>query len=191
MCRIEPLNAKRVEGTMKHKLLSVILLFVVFLAGPAVAETPRDPYQNFFNETFGDFSEELQHARELGKKGVVIFFEMDECPFCQYMKGNVLNQPSVQDYYRENFLLFSVDIEGDVEVVDFKGVSMSQKDFSFKENRVRATPVIAFFDLDGKRIHRHTGKTSGVDEFLLMGEYVAEGHYDQLSFTRFKRSRKK
>ena len=176
---------------MKHTVLSVILLFAAFWGGTAVADTPRDPYQHFFNETFSDFSEELESARELGKKGVVIFFEMDECPFCHYMKGNVLNQPSVQDYYRENFLLFSVDIEGDVEIVDFKGESMSQKDFAFKKNRVRATPVIAFFDLNGKRIHRHTGKTSGVEEFMLIGEYVAEGHYEKLSFTRFKRSKKK
>lgn len=176
---------------MKPCVLSIVLLFTVVWGGSSVAETQRDPYQYFFNETFGDFSEELENAREQGKKGVVIFFEMDECPFCHYMKGNVLNQPSVQSYYREHFLLFSVDIEGDVEIVDFKGEGMPQKDFAFKKNRVRATPVIAFYDLEGKRIHRHTGKTSGVNEFMLMGEYVAEGHHKKLSFTRFKRNKKK
>lgn len=176
---------------MKQFFLKVVFFIAALGAGVAAAETPRDPYQYFFNETFGDFSEELQHAREQGKQGVVIFFEMDECPFCHYMKQNVLNQPTVQEYYRKNFLLFSVDIEGDVEVVNFTGQSMSQKDFAFKENRVRATPVIAFFDLEGKRIHRHTGKTSGVEEFMLMGEYVAEGHYKTLPFTRFKREQNK
>ena len=176
---------------MKHRLLSILLIIAAFCGGAAQAEAPRDPYQYFFNETFGDFSEELQTARDEGKKGVLLFFEMDECPFCHYMKGNVLNQVAVQDYYRENFLIFAVDIEGDVEIVDFTGASMSQKDFAFKKNRVRATPVIAFYDLTGKRIHRHTGKTSGVKEFMLMGEYVAEGHHDKLSFTRFKRGKKK
>lgn len=176
---------------MKQTLFSLVLLLGGFFSVTAAADVPRDPYQHFFNESFGDFAEELQAANEAGKKGVVIFFEMDECPFCHYMKGNVLNQPSVQDYYRENFLIFSVDIEGDVEIVDFQGENMSQKDFAFKKNRVRATPVIAFYDLAGKRIHRHTGKTSGVKEFMLMGEYVADGHYKELSFTRFKRSKKK
>ena len=176
---------------MRQCLLRVFFIFISLLAGTAVAETPRDPYQYFFNESFGDFSEELQNARDEGKQGVVIFFEMDECPFCHYMKGNVLNQPSVQDYYREHFMLYSLDIEGDLEIVDFSGESMAQKDFAFKKHRVRATPVIAFFDLNGKRIHRHTGKTSGVDEFMLMGKYVAEGHHENLSFTRFKRSQKK
>lgn len=171
--------------------LRFVLILASLWTGSALAETPRDPYSHFFQESFGNYSEELESAREQGKKGVLLFFEMDECPFCHYMKGNVLNQPSVQDYFREHFLLFAVDIEGDVEIVDFKGESMAQKDFAFKKNRVRATPVIAFYDLDGKRIHRHTGKTSGVDEFMLMGRYVAEGHYKELSFTRFKRSQKK
>ncbi len=174
------------------KMVRNILLVMASLltVSAAFAETARDPYTHFFNETFGDFSEELETAREQGKQGVMIFFEMDECPFCHWMKQNVLNDPAVQAYYREQFLLFTVDIEGDVEIVNFQGVSMSQKDFSFKENRVRATPVIAFFDLDGKPIHRHTGRTSDTEEFMLMGRFVAEGHYEKTRFTRFKREQR-
>lgn len=173
---------------MKKNLRIFLLLAVTLFSVNAVgAESPRDPYTYFFNETFGDFSEELANAREQGKQGVMIFFEMDECPFCHWMKQNVLNQPAVQEYYREHFLLFPVDIEGDVQITDFAGKSMSQKDFAFKENRVRATPVIAFFDLDGKQVHRHTGRTSDVEEFMLMGKFVAEGHYKETRFTRFKR----
>ena len=155
------------------------------------ATAGRDPYTHFFNESFGDFKEELQNARDQGKKGVMIFFEMDECPFCHYMKQHVLNQPEVQAYYRDNFLLFSVDIEGDLEITDFHGKPMKQKDFAFKEYRVRATPVIAFFDLDGNEVHRYTGRTSGVEEFMWLGQYVAEGHYRETSFTRFKRQMRK
>lgn len=165
----------------------VLALLSLMSFSASAAEGPRDPYTYFFNETFGDFSEELQNARDDGKKGVMIFFEMDECPFCHWMKMNVLNQPEVQAYYRENFLLFPVDIEGDIQITTFKGESMSQKDFAFKKHRVRATPVIAFFDLDGNVIHRHTGRTSSAEEFMLMGRYVAEGHYKDTRFTRFKR----
>jgi len=173
---------------MKKLLQALLLLWLPFTSLQlAAAEAPRDPYSYFFNETFGDYAEELANAREQGKQGVMIFFEMDECPFCHWMKTNVLNQPAVQQYYREHFLLFSVDIEGDVAITDFAGNTMPQKDFAFKENRVRATPVIAFFDLDGKPVHRHTGRTSSVEEFMLMGRYVAEGHYKTMRFTKFKR----
>lgn len=165
-----------------------LVLSLLLIALPVTGRTEvRDPSLHFFNESFGDFSEELVSARQQGKKGVMIFFEMDECPFCHYMKTNVLNQVVVQDYFRENFLLFRVDIEGDIEITDFGGTVMKQKDFAFKVNRVRATPVLAFYDLDGKQVFRYTGRTAGHEEFLLMGRYVAGGHYDQVRFTRYKR----
>ena len=153
-------------------------------------EKPRDPEQHFFNETFGDFGEELENARESGKQGILLMFEMDECPFCHRMKTTILNQPDVQAYFREHFMIFPVDIEGDVEVVDFKGKTTTMKDFSFKQYRVRATPVFAFFDLDGKYIKRarFTGATKDKDEFLLLGKYVVEEAYKKQSFTRYKRS---
>lgn len=177
---------------MKRQTIAVITFFVaVLIHATAFAESEQDPYQNFFDETWGDFKEELDNARQQKKKGILIFFEMDECPFCHYMKMNVLNQPEVQAFYRENFLNFRVDIEGDVEVTNMHGKVMKQKDFAFRENRVRATPVIAFFDLEGNRIFRHTGKTSGVEEFLLMGQYVANGSYKETSFTRYKRKKRK
>jgi len=155
------------------------------------AAAGRDPYTYFFNETWGDFSEELERARAEGKQGILLFFELDECPYCHRMKRTVLNQPEVQAYYREHFLNFSVDIEGDVQMVDFQGNDISQKDFSFKVNRVRATPVFAFYDLDGKPIVRYTGATSGVQEFLWLGEFVVNGRYKDVRFTKYKRQKRR
>jgi len=180
---------------MKNKILFyVISLFLSAFVTVSWAGTSdvrdRDPYKYFFNESWGDFPEELKNAKQGGKKGLVIFFEMDECPFCHYMKKNVLNQPKVQEYYRQHFLNFSIDIEGDIEMVNFKGKTVKLKDFAFKEHRVRATPVIAFFDLTGKRIYRHTGKTSGVDEFMWLGEYVANGTYKKIPFSRYKKQKR-
>jgi thioredoxin-related protein len=64
---------------------------------------------------------------------------------------------------------------------------MKMKDFAFKKNRVRATPVFAFYDLEGKRIHRHIGKTAGVKEFMILGRYIVEGAYKEQRFTKYKR----
>ncbi|AHE99415.1 thioredoxin family protein [Thioalkalivibrio paradoxus] len=169
--------------------LSRFALLALTLAPFALvaASDPRDPDEHFFQPTFGDFQEELDEARADGKRAILIFFEMDDCPFCHRMKQQVLNQPEVQDYYREHFAVFSVDVEGDVEIVDFHGNTHRQADFAFRENRVRATPVFQFFNLEGEPIARFTGATRDVREFLQLGEFVAEGHYQQMNFTRFKR----
>lgn len=168
--------------------LAAILLGLSVCVTQAM-EAPRDPLSHFFQDTFGDFSEELELAREQGKSGILIVFEMEECPFCQRMKTTVLNQPRVQDWYRERFRIFTVDIEGDTEVVDFQGNTMAAKDFAFRVNRVRATPVFMFFDLDGNTIARYTGATRDADEFLWLGEFVADSHYQSTKFTRFKRTK--
>lgn len=168
-------------------LLSILILA---LSSNSFAGEPRDPYKFFFHESWGDLPEEVQKAKEQKKAGMVVFFEMDECPFCHYMKMNVLNQPEVQEYFQKHFINISVDIEGDIEMVNFKGKTIKQKDFAFKEHRVRATPVIAFFDLNGKRVHRHIGKTNGVQEFLWMGEYVVEGAHKEMPFIKYKRKKR-
>ena len=170
---------------------SVTFLVLCFgLVLSSFAASTKNPEEHFFDATFGDFSEELETAKEQGKQGILVFFEMDECPFCHWMKTNVLNQEKVQEYYKKNFLIFSVDIEGDVEMTNFQGKSMTQKDFAFKENRVRATPVIAFFDLKGKRVMRFTGRTGSVDEFLLLGQYVVDKEYEKTKFSKYKRAHK-
>lgn len=164
---------------------------LVFFAFAVQAQAPRDPYEYFFNESFGDYAEELQVAREQGKRAIMVFFEMDECPFCHRMKNTILNRPEVQAYYRERFLLFSHDIEGDVDIVDFAGNETTQKEYAVKTHRVRATPVIAFFDLDGERIARYTGAPRSAEEFIWLADYVVDGHYQNTSFTRYKRQRKR
>lgn len=177
--------------TYRRATLSVLLLLCVFFTAlNSYAAKSKNPEEYFFDSSFGDFSEELANAKEQGKKGIMIFFEMDECPFCHWMKANVLNQANVQEYFKKNFLIFAVDIEGDVEMTNFQGKAMTQKDFAFKENRVRATPVIAFFDLQGKRVMRYTGRTGSVDEFLLLGKFVANEEYKNTKFSRYKRANK-
>ncbi len=169
------------------RLLALFLLLLTPLAQAAA----RDAEHYFFDQTLGDFHDELANAKAQGKQGVLVFFEEADCPFCHYMKTHVLNQPEVQAYFKKHFLNFSVDIKGDVEMTDFQGKTVAQKDFAFKENRVRATPVIAIFDLDGKREVRYTGATmGGVPEFMLLGKYYVDGVYKQMPFTRYKRQQR-
>lgn len=165
--------------------------FVILLSGLFFMSANLYAVDDFFQSSMGDYQEELEIAVEEDKKAVMVFFEMDECPFCHWMKTNVLNKPEVQAYFKKHFILLAHDIEGDVEITDFSGDSITQKDFASKKHRVRATPVIAFFGLKGKkkgkRIARFTGRTSSVEEFMLLGKYVETGAYQKMKFSKYKR----
>ena len=174
---------------MMRRLL--IACVAVLLIVPQVHATEEsDPYTHFFNDTWNAFDEELELAREEGKRGVFMFFEMDACPFCHWMKQEVLSRSDVQEYFRENFLNFPVDIEGALEVTTFDGKLMSQRDYAVLEHRVRATPVMLFFDLEGEVVHRYTGRTSGAAEFIQLGEYVASGAHEEMSFPAYQRQQR-
>ena len=165
-------------------LLSTLLATLV--APPVMAET-RDPHAHFFMPKLGDFKDELATARQEGKQGVLIMFEMDECPFCARMKANVLNQRPVQEYFRQHFLVYSVDVKGDAPMTDFKGKATTEKAFAL-EQRARATPVFVFYDLDGNPATRFTGATQTAEEFLLLGRYVVDGvHKTKLPVNVYKK----
>lgn len=144
----------------------------------------------FFDQSFGDFSEELAVAKDEGKSGVFMFFEMDDCPFCHRMKDTILKEPDVIEYYDQHFKTFRFDIEGANNVVDFDGTEYTEKDMAEKKYRVRATPVMIIFDLEGSPVVRFTGPTRSKEEFLLLGRYVIEGAYKDMPFTKYKRAQK-
>lgn len=167
-----------------HGAFLIFISLVMLVSAPLMAAE-----RGFFDESFGNLKDELATAKKEGKQGVMLFFEMDECPFCHKMKTTVFNQPDVQAYYQKHFRVIPIDINGDVDLVNFKGQNTTQKKFSFEEYRVRATPVIAFFDLDGNLITKFTGPTRDAKEFIQLGEFVVSGAYKQpgMNFTVYKK----
>ena len=163
---------------------SLLGLMLCLFAFAAQAET-RDVQQYFFNQHLGDFKAELDTAKKEGKQGILLMFEMEECPFCHRMKQTILNQSEVQDYYRKHFLIFSVDSEGSNALVDFAGKETTEKKFAL-DNRVRATPVFIFFDLSGRPLTRFTGAAKDAKEFMALGRYVVEGAHKTMPFAKYK-----
>jgi len=166
-----------------HQFIAGLLLFMLS-ASTSFAET-RDVEKYFFDQKLGDFKGELVTAKKEGKQGVLLMFELEDCPFCHRMKTTILNQSEVQDYYRKHFLIFSVDAKGDSPMVDFKGKETTEKQFAL-EYRIRATPVFAFFDLEGKPTTRFTGAAKDSKEFMQFGRYVVEDHYKSMPFAKYK-----
>jgi thioredoxin-related protein len=74
-------------------------------------------------------------------------------------------------------------------MTDFQGNEVFEKDFAFKQHRIRATPVFMFFDTSGNKTMRFTGIVRDAREFLWLGEFVVSGDYKKTNFTKYKRER--
>jgi len=162
-----------------------LLLLLALLAFPVLAET-RSAEESFFQPSLGDLRSDLTDLRQEHKTGVLLMFEMDDCPFCERMKHTVLNQSEVQDYYRKHFIIYPMDTRGDAALTDFKGNATTEKAFALQQ-RARATPTFIFYDDSGNEITRFTGITQNVKEFMLLGRYVVEGAYKNMPFNVYRK----
>jgi len=163
-------------------------LFVIawmLFAWPAAAAETRDPHTYFFNANTGDLKAELADAKSAGRKALFLFFEQEGCPGCIHMNSHVLNRPEVQKFYRAHFMNFSVDIHGAVPITDFAGRALVEKSYA-QAQKVKGTPTLAFYDLDGKEVVRILGAVRDAEEFLLLGEFVASGAYRTRKFAEYK-----
>ena len=200
---IAPFRRYFSHSALAPMLLMLALLIQAGLSSEALARNAsddqvsssqverRDAMEYFFDQSFNNLDEELEIAEEEGKKGVFIMFTDKDCPWCLKMKTTIMNRSDVQDYYREHFRVLTIDINGDTLMTDFEGNEMEEKEFAFKKHRVRATPVVMFFDNTGKKTKRLTGIVRDAREFLWLGEYVVNGDYTRINFTKYKRERAK
>lgn len=181
------------QGDGWHHLIAwfsfVLALFMLTAPTVRAADSElRDPRKFFFIQSFGDMPEELQTARLQKKKGMLLFFEADGCRYCMAMLNGVLSQKIVQDWYRERFSSFAIDIHGAVEIKDFDQITLPEKVFA-AHRRVFLTPTLSFIDLQGAEIYRHTGMVTSAEELIMMGEYIADEHYFDTEFSVYASKR--
>ena len=96
----------------------------------------------WMRDTFKDLREDLEEANAEGKR-LVLFFEQRGCIYCTKMHEEVFSDPGVSDFIAENFFVVQLNLHGDVEVTDFDGEYLPEKDMARKW-RVLFTPSIVF-----------------------------------------------
>ena len=58
-----------------------------------------------------------------------------------------------------------------------------------RAQRIRGTPTSVFHGLDGREVARFSGAPGSREEYLLLGEFVAEGHYRTGDFPAYRRTK--
>lgn len=97
---------------------------------------------DWMRDTFKDLREDLADANAEGKRLMVII-EQRGCIYCTKMHEEVFPRPEIADFIRDNFFVVQLNLHGDLEVVDFDGESLSEKQAARKWGLL-FTPSILF-----------------------------------------------
>lgn len=97
---------------------------------------------DWMRDTFKDLREDLEEANDEGKRLMVIF-EQRGCIYCTKMHNEVFSQAVVSDYILENFFVVQLNLHGDIEVTDFDGETLPEKDMARKWG-ILFTPSMMF-----------------------------------------------
>ena len=118
---------------------------LVLTAGPALAVPLGDDglhKPDWLRETFKDLREDLAEANAEGKRLLVIV-EQRGCIYCTRMHEEVFPQPEIDKLIRDTYFVVQMNLFGDVEVTDFDGTVLSEKDMAARWG-VMFTPTMIF-----------------------------------------------
>lgn len=128
-----------------------LLYLIAFLATPAFAEIGDDGLHkaSWMRDTFLDLAEDLEEANAEGKR-LMILFEQRGCIYCEKMHAEVFPDPKIAQMIDENYFVVQLNLHGDLEVTDFDGETLSEKQMARKWG-ILFTPTMMFLpqEVDG------------------------------------------
>ena len=131
---------------MFNKFLKILILamFPLFVNQANALEVGDDGLHKtpWMQDTFKDLREDLEEANAEGKR-LVLFFEQIGCIYCTKMHKEVFSKEKVSNYINDNFFVVQLNLHGDIEVTDFDGDVLPEKDIARKWG-ILFTPSILF-----------------------------------------------
>jgi thioredoxin-related protein len=127
------------------KLTSLLAAGVVALAMPVLAAPMGDDglhKPDWLRNTFKDMREDLDEANEEGKRMMVIW-EQRGCLYCRQMHEEIFPDPRIDALIREHYFVVQMNLFGDVEVTDFDGTVLPEKEMAERWG-VFFTPTMIF-----------------------------------------------
>ncbi len=131
--------------------LAMIFLLSLLLAGPARAE--QVPMGDdglhkpaWLQNTFLDMREDFEDARAEGRR-LLLLWEQRGCIYCRKFHEEIAVRPAVRAMLEEEFYVVQLNLFGDVEVTDFDGETLSERDMAMKWG-VMFTPTFMFMPKD-------------------------------------------
>ncbi len=130
---------------MRSRHLASLSLAAALLLAPGVQAEPAPGalhHKEWFAVTFKDMREDLETATDEGKR-LAIIIEQYGCIYCRKLHEEVLSDPEVANYIKENFVVVQLNMFGDEEVTDLDGEVMTERE-AVRRWAVAFTPTVIF-----------------------------------------------
>ncbi|WP_323763888.1 thioredoxin family protein [Marinovum sp.] len=129
---------------MTRLLATLAALLVALPLMTAAAELGDDGLHKtpWMRDTFKDLREDLAEANAEGKR-LALFFEQRGCIYCDKMHEEVFPRPEITRMIEDNYFVVQLNLHGDIEVTDFDGETLSEKDMARKWG-ILFTPTVMF-----------------------------------------------
>ena len=123
--------------TMAWAMIFATTVVAAELGDDGLHKTP------WMRDTFKDLSEDLDEANAEGKR-LLILVEQRGCIYCTKMHQEVFPDPEIAKLIEENYFVVQINMFGDVEVTDFDGTVLPEKDM-VRRWGLLFTPTMIFF----------------------------------------------
>lgn len=131
------------------KRLLILCGMVLALAAPSMAANLGDDglhKTSWMRETFLDLREDLAEANAEDKR-MAIIFEQRGCIYCEKMHKDVFPRPEIENYINEHYFVVQLNLHGALEVTDFDGEVLSERQAARKWGML-FTPTMIFLPQD-------------------------------------------
>jgi thioredoxin-related protein len=166
---------------MKRILMALCALMI---AVPVIAAELGDDglhKTDWMRDTFKDLREDLADANAEGKR-LVVMIEQRGCIYCTKMHKEVFPREEIASFIRDNFFVVQLNLHGDLEVTDFDGEVLSEKQAARKWGLL-FTPSILFLPEEVEE-----GQTAQQAAVALMpGAFGAGTTLDMFTWVKEKR----
>ncbi|WP_264210041.1 thioredoxin family protein [Leisingera thetidis] len=156
---------------------------LVVAAPLAAAELGDDGLHKtpWMRDTFKDLREDLEEASAEGKR-LALIFEQRGCIYCTKMHEEVFPRPDISQYIEDNFFVVQLNLHGDIEVTDFDGETLPEKEMARKWGML-FTPTILFLPEEVST----TATAPGAAVAVMPGAFGAGTTLDMFTWVNEKR----
>ncbi len=130
---------------MRILTTSILLSFAL----PLLAQEMGDDglhKESWMHQTFGDMREDQADARA-DDKILMVIWEQRGCIYCDKMHKEVFPEEDINTMLNDDYYVVQYNLFGDVEITDFDGEVLSERDMANKWG-VMFTPTMMFFPED-------------------------------------------